>query len=95
MHDAGALPARPEADRLQVGALVAGSVVCHHVFGMGVHLAGRDEYGHVDIIDISRKPLRGPEDFPAIGSTVRARVLGYSGGQLRLTLLDVPAFELR
>jgi hypothetical protein len=32
--------------------------------------------------------LRGPEDYPPIGSMVRGRVLGYSGDQLRLTLRE-------
>ena len=90
MHDPGAAPFIEEADRLPVGTAVTGVVVCHHHFGLGVRLDDRDEYAHVDIISIAPPPkrLKGPEEFPPIGSRVSGKVLGYSGDQLKLTLRD-------
>ena len=87
MHSRGAELFRREGDRLQAGAAVHGIVVCHHAFGMGVYLPDRDEYGHVDITAISSHRLRGPEDFPEIGSEVEATVAGYSGRYDQLRLL--------
>jgi hypothetical protein len=88
MHNPGAAPVVDEDDRLPEGMLVRGVVVCHHQFGLGVRLHGRDEYGHVDIISIAPPGVRlaGPQDFPAIGAEVAGRVLGYSGDQLKLSL---------
>jgi ribosomal protein S1 len=89
MHAAGAVPAIPEDQRLEQGLVVSGVVVCHHPFGLGVRLADREEYGHVDVPQISDGMIRGPEDYPAVGEHVRGRVLGYAGDQLRLTLRGV------
>jgi hypothetical protein len=86
MHDHGAELARTENDRLSEGAQVSGIVVCHHHYGLGVYIPGRDEYGHVDIPFVGPGRLRGPEDFPTIGADVDATVSGYTGihAQLRL-----------
>jgi hypothetical protein len=86
MHDRGAEIRRPAEDRLQPGTRVGAIVVCHHPFGMGVYIEERAEYGHVDIPFIAPGRLRGPEDFPPIGSQVDATVSGYTAidGQLRL-----------
>jgi hypothetical protein len=92
MHDPGAEPL-PLNARLDSGVEVTGVVVCHHHFGIGVKLDGRDEYAHVDIISID--PGGPPLDetlFPPVGSTVTGTVLGYTPddgkppGQLRLRL---------
>ena len=86
MHDHGAELARPENDRLSGGTEVCGIVVCHHHYGLGVYIADRDEYGHVNLPFVGPGRLRGPEDFPAIGTNVNATVFGYTGidAQLRL-----------
>lgn len=62
-------------------------VVCHHVYGLGVRLDEGD-YAHVNIDEITDRPLAGPQDFPPVGSQVSGTVLGYSGmhQQLRLSL---------
>ena len=88
MHSHGAEIVKPDHDRLQVGATVTGVVVCHHAFGLGMFLADRDEYGHVNITEVKPGAVRGPEDFPAIGSSVEGVVLGYTGihDQLRISL---------
>ncbi len=90
MHDARSAPVVPESERLSVGERVSGVVVCHHGFGLGVRLDGKDEYGHVDAPQIVTPPnrIRGTEDYPPIGATVTAQVLGYSADQLRLTLRE-------
>lgn len=90
MHNAGAAPVVDENDRLSVGSKVRGVVVCHHEFGLGLRLDGRDEYGHVDIIAIAPPDvqLAGPQDFPPIGTEVAGRGLGYAGDQLRLSLRE-------
>jgi hypothetical protein len=50
---------------------------------------GGGEYAHVDVPQIvTPNRLRGTEDYPPIGANVTAKVLGYSGNQLRLTLRE-------
>jgi ribosomal protein S1 len=88
MHEPGAAPVVDERSRLATGARVTGEVVCHHHFGLGVRLDGREEYGHVDITAIGSTRLSRPGDFPPIGSQVTGRVLGYSGDQLKLALRE-------
>lgn len=87
MHDHGADLASPERHRLPEGATVSGTVVCHHLFGLGMYIESRDEYAHVDI------PFIGPDvqdenDFPRVGERVEGTVFGYSGlhSQLRVGL---------
>jgi hypothetical protein len=76
-----------EDHELPAGAIVHTTVICHHPFGIGVRLADGTQYGHVNVPVITDGPLQGPADYPPIGHTAPAVVLGYSGsGQLRLTL---------
>jgi ribosomal protein S1 len=93
MHDHGEELTRPAAAQRSEGSAVTGTVVCHHPFGLGVHIDDGDEYGHVNITEIGVDSLRGPEDFPPIGSAVTVTVLGYTGihAQLRLTLKHAQA----
>lgn len=58
----------------------AGRVVCHHASGIGVYISGCDQYGYVDVPQISDKRISGSEDY----AQVQARVLGYSGSQRQL-----------
>ena len=84
------------ARRLPEGAFVQGTVVCHHAFGIGIHLDEAGQYGHVDVPFIRDGVTRGVEDYPAIGQTTSGVVLGYDGfGQLRLTtrLHDLPGYR--
>jgi predicted RNA-binding protein with RPS1 domain len=68
------------------GTVVESTVVCHHQFGMGVWVAGHDQFGHVNVPAIRDGRIRSVEDFPPIGTRIRAVVLGYSGSrQLRLS----------
>ena len=68
------------------GTVVESTVVCHHQFGIGVWVAGHDQFGHVNVPAIRDGKIRSIEDFPAIGTRVRAVVLGYSRSrQLRLS----------
>jgi hypothetical protein len=92
MHDHGEDLTKPDVQRLSEGMRVSAVVVCHHDFGLGVYIAERDHYGHVDITLVGPPDvtLHGPEDFPPIGSTVEAAVLGYSGGAAQLRLQLVP-----
>ncbi|RJQ78001.1 hypothetical protein D5S17_13820 [Pseudonocardiaceae bacterium YIM PH 21723] len=80
MHRPGSADPLP-ADRLPpIGALVAGEVVCHHAFGLGLYLMDFATYGHVNLPEI-------PGEFPAIGSAVTGIFLDISGNrQLRLSL---------
>jgi len=52
--------------------------------------AGSAPVAHVDVPQIVTPPnrLRGTEDYLPIGANVTAKVLGYSGNQLRLTLRE-------
>ena len=88
MHEEGAVQPVPVHQRLAAGQAVSGVVVCHHPFGVGVRVDERGEYGHVDVSQISGGIINGPDDYPQLGDRVRARVLGYAGDQLRLSLRD-------
>ncbi|MEV6639031.1 hypothetical protein [Amycolatopsis sp. NPDC051371] len=71
---------------LPAGEVVDAEVVCHHPFGLGLHLAEYDAYAHVDIPEVGGTLVRGPADFPAVGSAVRARSFGPSGEGRPLTM---------
>ena len=90
MHAHGAELARPESEWIATGTPVSGAVVCHHHFGLGVWIPDHGQYGHVMITEIVPPGvrIRGPDDFPPIGSAVEAIVLGYTGrfSQLRLSI---------
>jgi hypothetical protein len=93
MHERGPELAERVTAHLAVGTRVSGTVVCHHVFGLGVWLPEHGQYGHVNITSIAPPgvPLRGPEDFPLIGSVVEGTVLGYTHRDAQLTLSLRPA----
>jgi predicted RNA-binding protein with RPS1 domain len=77
----------PEDHRLPAGTLVQATVICHHPFGIGVRLTDGTQFGHVNVPEITDAAIRGIEDYPPIGLTTAAAVLGYRGtGQLRLSL---------
>jgi predicted RNA-binding protein with RPS1 domain len=86
MHDQGVVPPPPDDERFGAGEIVRGVVICHHSFGIGIRVAERDQYGHVDVSQISWGVIRGREDYPPLGTVVEARVLGYSGAQTQLQL---------
>ena len=84
------------SQRLAEGTFVRGTVVCHHAFGIGVHIEGADQYGHVDVPFISDGAIRGVEDYPRLGQAISGVVIRYDGhGQLRLTtrLHDLPGYR--
>lgn len=84
LHDADRAPVA-EAE-LPSGTVVESTVVCHHVFGVGIWVADHGQFGHVNVPAIRDGKIRSVEDFPPIGTRIRAVVLGYSGGrQLRLS----------
>lgn len=82
MHQAGS--AEPAV--LPRGEVVDAEVVCHHPFGLGLHLPAHGAYAHVNVPEISATVVRGPGDFPPIGSAVRARSFGPSGEGRHLTM---------
>ncbi len=84
LHDADHAPV---ADvEIPSGTVVDCTVMCHHPFGMGVWVADHGQFGHVDVPAIRDGKIRGVEDFPTIGTRVRAVARGYSGSrQLRLS----------
>jgi hypothetical protein len=96
LHDADHAPVAEV--EIPFGTVVESTVVCHHQFGMGVWVAGEDQFGHVNVPAIRDGKIRSVEDFPPIGARVRAVVLGYSGSrQLRLSTRpsDLPGLTER
>lgn len=84
LHDADHAPVAEV--EIPFGTVVESTVVCHHQFGMGVWVAGQEQFGHVNVPAIRDGKIRSVEDFPTTGTRVRAVVLGYSGSrQLRLS----------
>jgi hypothetical protein len=79
----------PEGDLdLSPQTHVAGVVVCVHPYGLGVHLADKQTFGHVDAPMMGVLSAHGLDDYPSVGSTLNLEVLGYSGsGQLRLRVV--------
>jgi hypothetical protein len=82
MHSAGSA----EAFVLPAGQVVDAEVICHHPFGLGLYLPEYDAYAHVNIPEVSDAVAHGPEEFPPIGSSVRARSFGPSGEGRQLTM---------
>jgi hypothetical protein len=96
LHDADHAPVAEI--EIPFGTVVESTVVCRHQFGMGVWVAGYDQFGHVNVPAIRDGKIRSVEDFPPIGARVRAVVLGYSGSrQLRLSTRpsDLPGLTER
>jgi hypothetical protein len=93
MHDHGdeIRTSRGGARRTE-GEQVRGIVVCHHVYGLGIYLPDRDEYGHVNITAIKPPGERidGPADFPPVGGPIEGTVLGYTGVDQQLRVSMVP-----
>jgi hypothetical protein len=56
MHGHGEELKRQSAVQRLRGASVTGTVVCHHLFGLGVHIDDGNEYGHVNITEIGVDP---------------------------------------
>lgn len=78
---------------LPAGEVVQAEVICHHSFGLGLYLPDYDAYAHVNIPEVSDTVVHGPEEFPPIGSKVRARSFGPGsrpGRPLAMTLRGVP-----
>jgi predicted RNA-binding protein with RPS1 domain len=81
------LPVVPQDFELASGTRIEGSVICHHPYGFGVRLPSVDQYGHVDITEVSEGTVLGEDDFPPIGEALALTVIGYTeiGRQLRLS----------
>ncbi len=75
--------------RLAEGERVSGTVVCVHIFGLGLYLQGSDVFGHVDapFMGVAGGPLT-VDAYPQVGVLLDLVVVGYSGtGQLRLRVV--------
>ncbi|WP_410622978.1 hypothetical protein [Amycolatopsis sp. cmx-8-4] len=82
MHKAGSA----EFFVLPAGEVADSEVICHHPFGLGLYLPEYDAYAHVNIPEVSETVAHGPDEFPPIGSSVRARSFGPSGEGHHLTM---------
>jgi hypothetical protein len=88
MHTPGVAPFVPSDQRLPPLTEIRARVVCHHTFGIGLWLVDRDEFAHVDVPFIVPGRIRGPQDYPPIGSQVVGTVVRYANDQLRVKLFD-------
>ncbi len=52
-----------------------GVVVCHHPFGIGVHIESADQYAQVDVSCIRDGVIRGAVDYPPIGQALSGMVV--------------------
>lgn len=79
-------PTLGSTDELTSGTLVDGVVVCIHAFGLGIYLPRERSFGHVNVTAMGVEQTKGLEYYPTVGTALALRVLGYSGGQLRLAV---------
>lgn len=70
---------------LGVGSIVMGSVSRHETFGVFVDI-GYGYDGLIQITDFKDEGRMSADEFPEIGSVIRAKVLGFKdhGHQIRL-----------
>jgi hypothetical protein len=82
-------PEEHESDDIDRDTIVEGVVACQHVYGIGVYVAEREVWGHVNVTVMGVERVReGFVDHPAIGTHVRLQVLGRTpSGQLRLAVI--------
>jgi hypothetical protein len=75
---------------LAPGAVVHGTVIEHHPWGVELRLDEEDAFGTVDIVYLSDDARQwGPAGYPPIGSRQAAVVQGMMpSGQLRLSLRE-------
>jgi hypothetical protein len=82
-------PEEQESQEIAPDTTVEGVVTCQHVYGIGVYVAEKDVWGHVNVTAMGVERVR--EDFvdhPAIGAHLRLQVLGRTPtGQLRLAVI--------
>ena len=81
-------PPLGSTEELTAGTPVEGVVVCIHVFGLGIYLRRERLFGHVNVTAMCVEQTHGLDDYPPVGIGLALRVLGYSGGQLRLAVRD-------
>ena len=77
--------------RFPVGAVVTGTVTLHQPFGVFVDLGDSDCYGFVEIpefLDVGRMTT---DQYPPIGSTVRAVVIHHTDKDHRVWLTMRPS----
>jgi ribosomal protein S1 len=77
---------------LQAGSRLSGKVVARYIFGIFLDI-GAGFPALLEIIQFNPPPKRRPvviEDYPAVGSTIIARVVAFDdrNRQIRLTQLD-------
>lgn len=80
--------------RFPVGARVCGIVTQHQPFGIFVDLDDPEALGLVQIIDFLDKGRMTPEQYPPIGASIEAVVLGHTDDRRRQVWLGMRPSQL-
>ena len=65
-----------------VGSLIEGTVVRHMQFGVFVDIGHNPVIGLVSVVNFRDDFAMSPEQFPAVGSTIKGIVLGIGSGEI-------------
>ncbi len=80
--------------RTPVGSLVEGIVVARQPFGAFIDLAGALALMELPALPgADRKRFDGPDDYPAVGSTLRGYVVGHTQNNRQVRLSSRPIRE--
>lgn len=82
-------------DNYPQGSIVEGLVTTHHSFGVELKIEGFECQCLIEVTEFKKTGRINPEDFPSIGATVKAQILGYTespcAGQVcKLSLKNMP-----
>jgi ribosomal protein S1 len=81
--------------RFPVGRRVRGTVTAHHPFGIFVDLGDPTALGLVQITDFRDEGRMTLEQYPPLGASIEAVVLGHTDDHRRQVWLRVKPSQLR
>jgi ribosomal protein S1 len=77
--------------RIARGDFLEGRVTSHHPFGVLLDIGEPGVSAVIQITEFETKGVMTPEEFPALGTTVRARVIGFRDSHRQVSLTLKPA----
>lgn len=80
---------------ITIGAMVRGAVVRHEPFGVFVSIEGVSFPGLIQITDFKDSARMTPQEYPPLGTTMSAVVLGYQKGTKQIWLGVKPSQMLK
>jgi ribosomal protein S1 len=81
--------------RFPAGSRVRGTVTAHRPFGVFVDLGDPEALGLVQITEFLDEGRMTPEEYPPLGASIEAVVLGHTDGRRKQVWLGVRPSQLR